>query len=122
VYVSAYNHGFDPMRYLDGIPVARVGQMHLAGFMDKGTYLFDTHSAPVSEPVWHLYAYALQRFGIVPTLVEWDADIPPFDRLCAEAEHARSIAEETHEYSVRAHANPARTTALDGSADPATAS
>lgn len=117
VYVSAYNHGFDPVRYLDGIPVARVGQMHLAGFTDMGNYLFDTHSAPVSEPVWRLYAYAVQRFGTASTLVEWDADIPAFDRLCAEAEHARSIAEKTHEDSVRAHANPARIAAIDGSAD-----
>ncbi|HVO26199.1 MAG TPA: DUF692 domain-containing protein [Candidatus Margulisiibacteriota bacterium] len=117
VHVSAYNHGFDPVRYLDGIPVARVGQMHLAGFTDMGTYLFDTHSAPVSEPVWRLYAYAVQRFGMASTLVEWDADIPAFDRLCAEAQHARSIAEETHDYSTGAHANPARSATQDGSAD-----
>jgi uncharacterized protein (UPF0276 family) len=117
VYVSAYNHGFDPVRYLDGIPVARVGQMHLAGFTEMGTYLFDTHSAPVSEAVWRLYAYAVRRFGLVSTLVEWDADIPTFDRLCAEAKHAQRLAEKTHEDSPGAHANPARIAAMVGSAD-----
>jgi uncharacterized protein (UPF0276 family) len=106
VYVSACNHGFEPRRYLDGLPPARVGQMHLAGFTDMGTYLFDTHSAPVSEPVWRLYGYAVERFGMTSTLVEWDADIPPFDRLCAEAAQARRIAEDGHEgrSGTRAHA------------------
>jgi uncharacterized protein (UPF0276 family) len=117
VYVSAYNHGFDPLRYLDGIPAARVGQMHLAGYTDRGTYLFDTHSAPVSEPVWRLFAHAVERFGKVSTLVEWDADIPPFDRVCAEAERARQIAEKTHEDSARAHATSARIAAVDGCPD-----
>jgi len=118
VYVSAYNHGFDPVRYLDAIPPARVGQMHLAGFTDMGTYLFDTHNTPVSEPVWRLYAYAIERFGMVSTLVEWDADIPGFERVCAEAEHARSIAEEIDEDGTTAHANAAGVAAVDGRADP----
>jgi uncharacterized protein (UPF0276 family) len=107
IYVSAYNHGFDPLRYLDAMRPARVGQMHLAGFTDMGTYLFDTHSAPVSEPVWRLYEYAVRRFGGVSTLVEWDADIPAFDRVCSEAEHARRIAEEVHERTAHVHANAA---------------
>ena len=118
VYVSAYNHGFDPVCYLDGIPPARVGQMHLAGFTHMGTYLFDTHSAPVSEPVWRLYAYAVERFGPVSTLVEWDADIPTFGRVCAEAEHARRIAEESDAYDARAYSTAAGVAALDGGADP----
>jgi uncharacterized protein (UPF0276 family) len=107
VYVNAYNHGFDPLRYLDALPVARVAQMHLAGFTDMGTYLFDTHSAPVSDAVWRLYAHAVKRFGAVSMLVEWDADIPTFDRLCAEAQHARGIAEEVHERNAQAHAHAA---------------
>jgi uncharacterized protein (UPF0276 family) len=115
VYVSATNHGFDPLRYLDAIPAARVGQMHLAGFTDMGTYLFDTHSAPVSEAVWRLYAYAVERFGAASTLVEWDADIPSFERLCAEAGRARTIAEEIHER--KAGANAARVAAVDGWTD-----
>ena len=89
VYVSARNLGFSPRQYLDAIPPARVAQMHLAGFTDMGTYLFDTHSAPVHEDVWALYRHAVARFGAGATLVEWDADIPAFERLHAEAERAR---------------------------------
>jgi len=97
VYVSACNHGFDPRRYIDAMPPARIGQIHLAGFTDMGTYLFDTHSAPVSDAVWELYGYAVERLGRVSTLVEWDAEIPTFDRLCAEAQRARRVAEHAHE-------------------------
>jgi uncharacterized protein len=93
IWVSAYNLGFDPYAYLDALPAERVGQVHLAGFTDRGSYLFDTHSAPVDERVWELYAHAVTRFGPVATLVEWDADIPPIERVCAEAERARQIAE-----------------------------
>ena len=107
VYVSAYNHGFDPVCYLDGIPTLRVGQMHLAGFTDMGTYLFDTHSAPVSPAVWDLYAYAVRRFGAASTLVEWDAEIPAFDRVCAEARQARRIAEDVDEPADGIHAHVA---------------
>ena len=95
VYVSACNLGFDPLRYLDGIPPKRVAQFHLAGYTDMGSYLFDTHSAPVSPAVWQLYAHAVARCGTVSTLVEWDAEIPSFERLCAEAAQARQIAETT---------------------------
>ncbi len=112
VYVSAVNHGFDPVCYLDAIPPARVGQMHLAGYTDMGTHLFDTHSAPVSEPVWRLYAHAVRRFGSTSTLVEWDADIPEFDRVCAEATRARTIAEDADEHGARAHADAARAAAV----------
>jgi len=89
IYVSARNLGFDPQRYLAGIPAERVAQMHLAGFTDMGTYLFDTHSAPVHEEVWMLYRNAVARFGAAATLVEWDADIPAFERVHAEAQRAR---------------------------------
>lgn len=89
IYVSAHNLGFDPLAYLEGIPPKRVGQMHLAGFTDMGTHLFDTHSAPVHEDVWQLYRRAVRRFAAVPTLVEWDADIPPFERLQEEVDRAR---------------------------------
>src|SRR5215470_9225060 len=89
IYVSARNLGFDPQRYLAGIPAEHVAQMHLAGFTDMGTYLFDTHSAPVHEEVWMLYRNAVARFGAAATLVEWDADIPAFERVHAEAQRAR---------------------------------
>jgi len=92
IHVTCTNHGLDPYAYIDAIPVDRVGQFHLAGFTDMGDYLFDTHSAPVCDAVWALYAHAVGRFGDVPTLVEWDADLPTFERLCEESEKARTIA------------------------------
>jgi uncharacterized protein len=91
VYVSARNHGFDPLAYLQGIPAARVGQFHLAGHSDKGTYLLDSHDAAVPEAVWELYRAAVRRFGRVPALVEWDDRIPSLEELIAESEKARSI-------------------------------
>lgn len=117
VFVSATNHGFDPVEYIDAIPPARVGQIHLAGFTNMGTYLFDTHSAPVSDAVWTLYAHALRRCGSVSTLVEWDQNIPGFERLCGEAEHARSIAEVIHADEIRTRANVAAAAAVAGSVD-----
>jgi hypothetical protein len=89
IYVSGHNLGFEPHQYLDAIPPERVAQMHLAGFTDMGTYLFDTHSAPVHEDVWALYRHAVARFGTTATLVEWDADIPPFEHLQIEVDRAR---------------------------------
>jgi len=90
VYVSATNHGFDPCIYIDAVPVERVAQFHLAGFTDMGSYLFDTHSAPVSDEVWELYRRAVKRFGPTSTLLEWDDKIPAFAELCAELDKARS--------------------------------
>jgi uncharacterized protein (UPF0276 family) len=93
VYVSSRNLGLDAEAYIEALPRSRVAQLHLAGFTDMGTYLFDTHSAPVHADVWQLYRRAVERFGPLPTLIEWDAEIPSLDRLCEEAEQARSIAE-----------------------------
>jgi uncharacterized protein (UPF0276 family) len=87
IYVSARNHGFDAGAYLDGVPVDRVGQIHLAGHSDRGTHLLDTHDAPVCDAVWELYRRAVVRFGRVSTLIEWDEQVPEFDTLCAEAVH-----------------------------------
>jgi len=92
IYVSARNLGFDPALYIDAIPRERVGQMHLAGFTDMGSYLFDTHSAPVHDDVWALYRRAVRRFGSGSTLLEWDAEIPSFARLRAELDLARAAA------------------------------
>jgi uncharacterized protein len=97
VYVSAANHGFDAEGYLAGLPVDRVGQVHLAGHTDMGRYLFDTHDGPVIEPVWGLYRQAVLRFGRVSTLVEWDDRIPALDVVCAEAERARAAEAEALE-------------------------
>jgi uncharacterized protein len=90
VYVSAYNHGFDAQRYIDGLPHDRVLQIHLAGHTDKGTHLLDTHSAPVCDGVWQLYRKALEHTGPVATLIEWDEDLPAWDVLVAEATRARA--------------------------------
>jgi uncharacterized protein len=90
IYVSAVNHGFDAQAYLAGIPVERVGQIHLAGHTDNGTHLLDTHDHPVRAEVWDLYRSAVRRFGRVSTLVEWDDHIPPFEDVLAEAERARA--------------------------------
>jgi uncharacterized protein (UPF0276 family) len=96
VHVSCTNHGWDARAYVDAIPVGRVGQFHLAGFSDMGGWLFDTHSAPACERVWELYEHAVERFGRVATLFEWDASIPPFDEVRAQAERARRIAEQVY--------------------------
>jgi uncharacterized protein (UPF0276 family) len=92
VHVSAFNHGFDAHRFIDGIPAERVVQIHLAGHSDRGTHLLDTHDAPVPDPVWELYRYALGRLGPTSTLVEWDGEVPPLEVVEDEALRARSIA------------------------------
>jgi uncharacterized protein (UPF0276 family) len=91
IYVSAVNHGFDPLRYLDAIPVERVREIHLAGYDSNGLCLIDTHGNRVAGPVWNLYGEALSRIGVRPTLIEWDTDIPPLDTLLDEAGKAEDI-------------------------------
>ncbi len=119
VYVSARNLGFDAGRCIDALPAERVAQIHLAGFTDTGAYLFDTHSAPVHDDVWQLYARALARTGDVATMVEWDADIPSFARLGAEVEKARVIATRgNHEKTRKMPVEPARGPDRDGRVDP----
>ncbi|MCL4161010.1 UNVERIFIED_CONTAM: hypothetical protein GTU68_003864, partial [Idotea baltica] len=84
IYVSACNHAFDAEDYLSAIPADRVRQFHLAGFEDRGTHLLDTHGHPVPEPVWELYKKALQTLGPIPSLIEWDNNIPALEVLLAE--------------------------------------
>jgi len=103
VYVSAVNHGFSPEEYIDGLPLARIGQIHLAGHTDAGTHLIDTHDHPVPAPVWTLYRDVVRRFGPIPTLVEWDDRIPSFEELAAEADRARTLEAEV----LDAYAQPA---------------
>jgi len=95
VYVTARNLGLDPVAYLDAWPSARVEEMHLAGHArndaDGQTILIDDHGSPVSLEVWGLYRHAVARVGPVPTLVEWDTDIPPFAILLEEASRAERI-------------------------------
>jgi uncharacterized protein (UPF0276 family) len=92
VYVSSRNHGFEPREFLDGVPVEAVQQFHLAGHLDLGTHVIDTHDAPVRDEVWDLYAHALKRFGPVSTLLERDDNIPPLEELVTELGRARAIA------------------------------
>lgn len=92
IYVSSYNHEFDPLAYLAAIPPARVRQFHLAGHENNGTHIVDTHNAPVIDPVWALYAEAVRRFGPVPAMIERDANIPPLDELLAEVDRMRRAA------------------------------
>ena len=92
IYVSAYNHEFNPHDYLKGIPKDRVAQIHLAGHSNEGDYIIDTHDAPVIQPVWDLYAETLKHFGPISTMVERDDNIPVLAELLAEVDHARRIA------------------------------
>jgi hypothetical protein len=98
IYVSARNHGFDAQTYLKAIPPGSVAEIHLAGYEEEEDgLLIDTHSRPVYEPVWALYADALARFGPVATLIEWDNDIPALDALVAEADKAERLLATTRE-------------------------
>jgi hypothetical protein len=95
VYVNARNHGFAAEQFLSGIPRGAVAEIHLAGHSQRtfegGTVLVDTHSARVAPAVWELFAAAIRRFGPVPTLIEWDADIPSLDVLIDEARLADDV-------------------------------
>lgn len=91
IYVSAFNHEFDAIDYMNGIPVKRVQQFHLAGHANHGDYIIDTHDDAVITPVWKLYEYALQRFGKISTMIERDDKIPPLDDLLCELNQASLI-------------------------------
>jgi uncharacterized protein (UPF0276 family) len=96
IYVSAQNIATDPIEYLDLLPAAAVGEIHLAGHavnvVGNRTVLIDDHASRVSDGVWDLYRDALVRFGNRPTLIEWDADLPTLDTLLDEAAKARDVA------------------------------
>jgi uncharacterized protein (UPF0276 family) len=92
VHVSAQNHGFDAAAFVDGVPAARVGQLHVAGHRREPTHLLDTHDHPVADAVWELQRRAVARTGPVATLLERDDDIPPLEELVAEARRASAIA------------------------------
>jgi uncharacterized protein len=102
VYVSAFNHGFDPKRYLDAIDPARVAQYHLAGHTNKGTHIIDTHNDHAIPEVWELYRHSVARTGNVSTLFEWDGDIPEFGVVHAEALKARRFRDDREEGRVAA--------------------
>ena len=96
VHVASTNQQWDPVCYIEDFPLAHVEEIHLAGYVkeadDKNRpLLIDTHDRPVDEIVWALFEYAVGRIGPAPTLIEWDANVPPWPRLNAEAERAEAI-------------------------------
>jgi uncharacterized protein (UPF0276 family) len=99
IHVTAWNLGLDASAYLDALPTGTVGEIHLAGHArndaDGQTILIDDHGSRVAPPVWTLYRKALRRFGPLPTLIEWDTDIPELPVLLAEARIADGLLEAT---------------------------
>ncbi|WP_261816287.1 MNIO family bufferin maturase [Vibrio gallicus] len=95
VYVSSSNHGYDPYHYIDSFSHTHVEEIHLAGFTHKqlpqGDIWIDTHSCPVSDAVWKLYAYWCQQYGTRATLIEWDSNLPEVAVLLQEAAKASHI-------------------------------
>jgi uncharacterized protein (UPF0276 family) len=109
VYVSSVNHGFDAAAYIDRFPIEFVGEIHLAGFTEDqdanaGRLLIDAHGAPVADAVWSLYRRTLARSGPVPTLIEWDNDVPVFASVVAEVSLARAALTEEARRRDRRHA------------------
>ncbi len=96
VHVSCVNHGRDALAYLDDLPLAAVGEIHLAGFATDhdatgAPLLIDSHGAPIDEAVWRLYAQLIERTGPLPTLIERDHDVPPLATLLGEARRAEAV-------------------------------
>jgi len=100
IYVSSINHGFDPMTYLENVPHDRVAQIHIAGHARYERFIIDTHDHPVIDPVWRLYARAIELCGPTPTLLEWDARIPPFEEVHAEALKATRYWQQTTKQAI----------------------
>jgi uncharacterized protein len=97
IYVTAWNLGLDAVAYLEALPVDAIGEIHLAGHAENDAdgrpILIDDHGSPVATPVWKLYERALERFGPVPTLIEWDTHIPALAVLLEEARIANGLME-----------------------------
>ena len=91
IYVNAVNHGFSASEYLSKIPMQRVREIHLAGHENRGSYLLDAHNQRVSPPVWELYEEVISQYPDIPTLIEWDNDIPSFTVLREEADAASAL-------------------------------
>jgi uncharacterized protein len=93
VFVNSKNHGTDPRAFIDAMPLDKVRQIHVAGHTLEDELIIDTHIGPVIDDVWSLYRYTLQRAGrLIPTLVEWDQEIPPLDTVLDELDRARKEA------------------------------
>ncbi len=94
IYVNQYNHGDDAQKYIDGMPLERIKEVHLAGFENKQDYLLDAHNNPVASEVWGLYSSLLYKIPYVPTLIEWDNQIPSLDRVLLEKNKADCLRDE----------------------------
>lgn len=93
IYVSSVNHRFDPIEYINAIPIDRVQQIHLAGHLNLDTHIIDTHDQAIIDPVWKLYELAVRRFGKVSTMIERDDNIPPLRELQTELAQAKEISD-----------------------------
>lgn len=103
IYVNSVNHGYDPMAFLRGLPGERVVYGHVAGHdKEPSGLIIDTHGQNTIEPVWDLLAEAYQRFGVFPTLLERDSNIPPLPDLVSEVELIRAM-QERHRLCRSAH-------------------
>jgi len=91
IYVSSFNHETTAREFLEQLPLDRVAEIHLAGFDDKGDHLLDAHNATVSQGVWELFAWVMQRRPDIPALVEWDRNLPELDVLIGEARRADAV-------------------------------
>lgn len=100
VFVSARNHNFDAMAYISALPRDRVVQYHIAGHLDKGTYILDSHDHPVRDEVWDLFSKTVPLFGDVSLMIERDDHIPPFSELKAELDFASAIYEKSKVESI----------------------
>ncbi len=103
VYVSATNLNFDPDDYLSAFPFDEVAEIHLAGHATEeiegeDILLIDAHDRPVSDPVWALYETVIRRTGPLPTLIEWDTDIPDWSVLRQDMDRANTVLEKAHSY------------------------
>ena len=105
IFVSAFNHGFDPIEYLNGVPADRVQQHHLAGHTQYEDYIIDTHDHDVVDGVWTLYAEAVKRFDNVSTMIERDDNIPELSVVMQELQMARDIYAENKNKPLRATAH-----------------
>jgi uncharacterized protein (UPF0276 family) len=96
IFVSGFNHDFEPLDYLKALPKDRIGQIHIAGHEHNGDYIVDTHDHPVCDDVWELYEQALKLFGPTSSMIERDDNIPPLQELIDELNHARMIGEKIY--------------------------
>ncbi len=114
IYVSSQNHSFNPFDYLNSVSRERVAQIHIAGHSKFEKYILDTHDHPVLDPVWELYAKAIELVGPTATLLEWDDLIPSFDEVHQEALKAKKFVKEkqpaapNHNLETQQHAGPGR--------------